>query len=72
MVENIVVGIDLGTTNSAAFINKYGKPEMIKNAEGESIVPSVILFTEDQTYVGTLAKKSSVIEKDRVANYFKI
>lgn len=56
-----VVGIDLGTTYSAiAYINKYGKPEIIPNRDGERITPSVVLFDEDTVIVGSIAKRSAV------------
>ena len=43
--EQIVVGIDLGTTFSAiAYIDQYGKPEVIANREGDRTTPSVIYF----------------------------
>ena len=54
----LLLCVNLVTTNPAAFINKYGKPERIRNSVGESIVPSLILFVDDQTYVGTFAMKS--------------
>ena len=38
-----VVGIDLETTYSAiSVVNKYGKPEIMVNREGERITPSVV------------------------------
>src|SRR5271165_2841408 len=39
------VGIDLGTTNSVvAHRNRYGRPEVITNREGQNITPSVVYF----------------------------
>ena len=56
-----VVGIDLGTTFSGiAYVNKYGKPEIITNREGERITPSVVLFEDDTPIVGSTAKNSAV------------
>ena len=41
------VGIDLGTTNSAAaFVDFDGRPEIITNSEGENTTPSVVAFDE--------------------------
>jgi molecular chaperone DnaK len=57
-----IMGIDLGTTNSAAAILKDGKPVIIPATEGTSVggkaFPSVVAFTEDgQVVVGELAKQ---------------
>ena len=46
---SIAVGIDLGTTYSAiAYVNRHGVPEMLSNAEGDRITPSVLLFEDDE------------------------
>ena len=53
------VGIDLGTTFSAVAVmdEKTGKPIIVPNAEGETITPSVIQFTElGEIIVGQEAK----------------
>ncbi len=52
-----IVGIDLGTTNSAiAMVNEFGKPELIPNKEGERITSSVVLFDSHKVIVGSNAK----------------
>lgn len=46
--EDIIVGIDLGTTNSlVAFINSEGSPQVINDAGKGVLVPSIIHFTKD-------------------------
>jgi molecular chaperone DnaK len=66
------VGIDLGTTFSAiAHVNKYGVPEVIHNAEGERITPSVILFEGDEVIIGTYAKQSAVAYPEQVVEFIK-
>jgi molecular chaperone DnaK len=60
-----ILGIDLGTTNSAAAIMEAGRPIIIPSAEGPTIAgkmfPSVVAFTKDgQLLVGEPAKRQSV------------
>src|SRR5687768_12356373 len=57
--EEIIVGINLGTTNSliAAIHPDTGKPYILKEYDGSSLVPSIIHFEESGTLsVGTEAK----------------
>ena len=50
------VGIDLGTTNSAAaYVDFDGRPEIIPNADGENTTPSVVAFDGDAVLVGRTA-----------------
>lgn len=66
------IGIDLGTTFSAvAALNANGRPEIVKNREGETITPSVVLFQGDQPLVGTMAKRSAVMAPDDVVQFVK-
>ena len=57
------VGIDLGTTNSVvAATMEGGQPEVIANAEGARVTPSVVAFTEDgQRLVGQVAKRQAIL-----------
>lgn len=56
--EDIIVGIDLGTTNSLiSFINPDNKPQVINDSGKGILVPSVIHFDENNTpVVGNEAK----------------
>lgn len=69
----MIVGIDLGTTNSAiAYINKSGKPEIIPNREGGRTTPSVILFEDDKrVVVGEIAKENSIFDPLNVVEFIK-
>jgi molecular chaperone DnaK len=60
------VGIDLGTTNSAvAATLEGGQAEVIPNAEGARITPSVVAFTEDgQRLVGQVAKRQAILNPE--------
>ena len=56
-----VVGIDLGTTNSAMAVLEGGEPTIIPNAEGGRTTPSVVAFTKTgEQLVGTVAKRQAV------------
>ncbi|MEO0180457.1 MAG: molecular chaperone DnaK [candidate division WOR-3 bacterium] len=56
-----IIGIDLGTTNSAVAIVMGGDPVIIPNPEGERITPSVVSFDGNETLVGSLAKRSAAM-----------
>lgn len=67
-----IIGIDLGTTNTAAaYLNKLGKPEIIVNREGQRTTPSVVLFDADETMVGDIAKRSAVASPLDTVQYVK-
>lgn len=53
-----VVGIDLGTTNSAVAAMEGGKPTIVPNAEGGRTTPSVVAYTKNgDRLVGQIAKR---------------
>ncbi|MGY5763703.1 molecular chaperone DnaK [Brachybacterium sp. DNPG3] len=61
-----VVGIDLGTTNSAVAVLEGGQPTVIANAEGARTTPSVVAFSKQgEVLVGELAKRQAVTNVDR-------
>lgn len=67
-----IIGIDLGTTYSAmAYINAEGKSEIIPNAEGDRITPSVVFFEDDNIVVGNFAKDVAISEGERVVQFIK-
>lgn len=56
-----IIGIDLGTTNSAVAIIEGGQPKIIENAEGMRTTPSVIALAKNgDTMVGVTAKRQSI------------
>ncbi len=56
-----VIGIDLGTTNSAVAVMEGGQPTLITNDEGGRTTPSVVAFGEDgERLVGAIARRQSV------------
>jgi len=56
-----VVGIDLGTTNSAVAVVIGGEPTIIPNPEGERITPSVVAFDGKEELVGAVAKRQALL-----------
>ena len=56
-----IIGIDLGTTNSAIAFMEGGSPKIIPSKEGNNTIPSVVAFTKDgKRLVGTIAKRQAV------------
>ncbi|MGE4609774.1 MAG: molecular chaperone DnaK [Myxococcota bacterium] len=56
-----VIGIDLGTTNSAVAVMEGGQPTLITNDEGGRTTPSVVAFGDDgERLVGAIARRQSV------------
>lgn len=68
----LAVGIDLGTTYSVvAHLDHQGRPTSIKNASGDILTPSVVLFDEDGNVVGKEAVLAAALEPDKVADCVK-
>ena len=66
------VGIDLGTTYSAvACVDEYGKPMVIKNADGQTTTPSVIFVDPPNYVVGEVALQSTMTDPGRVVQFVK-
>lgn len=69
-----IVGIDLGTTNSAlAVLDANGRPEIIENANGDNITPSAVFFdgSGDRVIVGQDAKDNADLQPEAVFQAFK-
>lgn len=64
-VKGAVIGIDLGTTNSAVAIMEGKTPKIVENAEGARTTPSVVAFTADgERLVGVAAKRQAVVNPE--------
>lgn len=60
-----IIGIDLGTTNSAMAVMEGGQPTIIANAEGGRTTPSVVAVNKNgERLVGTVAKRQAVINAE--------
>jgi len=68
----MIVGIDLGTTNSAIGVMTEDGPRLIPNALGEVLTPSVVgVDSEGKVMVGRSAREFQVVHPDRCASAFK-
>ncbi|KAL9092084.1 MAG: hypothetical protein Q9159_001083 [Coniocarpon cinnabarinum] len=64
-VKGQVIGIDLGTTNSAVALMEGQQPRILENAEGTRTTPSVVGFTkEGERLVGVAAKRQAVVNPE--------
>ena len=67
-----IIGIDLGTTNSAVAVMEGGSPIIIPNIEGNRTTPSVVAFTKDgERLVGETAKRQAITNPDRTVSSIK-
>ncbi|NLS45635.1 MAG: molecular chaperone DnaK [Firmicutes bacterium] len=67
-----VVGIDLGTTNSAIAVIEGGNPTIIVNAEGARLTPSVVGFGKNgERLVGQLARRQAVLNPENTVYSIK-
>jgi len=71
MASNKILGIDLGTTNSAFAVMEGGDPEIIVNSEGERTTPSVVSFSDGERLVGKPAKNQAVQNPDETIQSIK-
>lgn len=60
MAKDVIIGIDLGTTNSCVAVVEGGEPIVITNSEGKRTTPSVVGFTDKDRKIGDPAKRQAV------------
>lgn len=61
-----IIGIDLGTTNSAVAVLEGGQANIIPNPEGNRTTPSVVAFKNGEIQVGEVAKRQAVTNPDTI------
>jgi molecular chaperone DnaK len=67
-----VIGIDLGTTNSAVAVLEGGEPSILINAEGDRTTPSVVAFRKDgERIVGRAAKNQAITNPENTIKSIK-
>ncbi len=68
----MIIGIDLGTTNSLVAVWQDGAPRLIANALGKALTPSVVSVDADGSIlVGQAAKERLISHPERTAAAFK-
>jgi len=73
MSREIIIGIDLGTTNSCvAYMQPDGKPKVIPNPEGKNTTPSVVSFKKNGDFVeeivGDAAKRQAITNPNTISS----
>jgi molecular chaperone DnaK len=58
--KDVIIGIDLGTSNSCVAVVESGEAIVITNSEGKRTTPSVVAFTGDDRKIGDPAKRQAV------------
>ncbi|TPE57567.1 molecular chaperone DnaK [[Mycoplasma] falconis] len=68
MAKEIILGIDLGTTNSVVSVIENGNPKVLENPNGKRTTPSVVAFKNGEIIVGEAAKRQLETNPDSVAS----
>ena len=68
MAKELILGIDLGTTNSAVAIMEDKKPIILENPEGKRTTPSVVAFKGDEIIVGDAAKRQMITNPNTIVS----
>ena len=71
MSNKKVMGIDLGTGNSAVAVIENGKSKVIENNEGHKTTPSVVFVKGDERKVGASAKRGMVMNPKNTVSFIK-
>lgn len=66
-----IIGIDLGTTNSAVAVMEGGAAKIIPTAEGRNTFPSIVAFKGDEVLVGDPAKRQMLLNPKKTINSVK-
>lgn len=66
-----IIGIDLGTTNSAVAVMEGGTAKIIPTAEGRNTFPSIVTFKGEEVLVGDPAKRQMMLNPKKTVNSVK-
>ncbi len=68
LIMSKIIGIDLGTTNSAVAVLEGGEAKIIPNPEGNRTTPSVVSFKNGEIQVGEVAKRQAITNPHTIAS----
>ncbi len=71
MGDDVVLGIDLGTTNSVVAVADAGEAMVLADLDGKRLVPSVVSFAPDQVHVGDVARERRLIDAENTVYAMK-
>ncbi len=67
------VGIDLGTTySSLAYIDQQMTPRIVPDSSGQTVIPSVIFFDDNEVIVGDIALQQAKLRAEQVVQFIKV
>lgn len=64
-LKELIIGIDLGTTNSCVAIMEGDKPKVIENLDGGRTTPSVVAYKDKEILVGEAAKRQAITNHEK-------
>ena len=68
MAKEVILGIDLGTTNSAVAVMDGKKVTILENPEGKRTTPSIVAFKGDETLIGDVAKRQMITNPNTISS----
>lgn len=71
MKKDVIIGIDLGTTNSCVSVVEGSEPTVIPNSEGKRTTPSIVSFTDGDRKIGDPAKRQAVTNPEKTVYSIK-
>jgi len=69
--KDVIIGIDLGTSNSCVAVSEGSEVVVITNSEGKRTTPSIVGFTESDRKVGDSAKRQAVTNPTKTVSSIK-
>jgi molecular chaperone DnaK (HSP70) len=68
-----ILGIDLGTTNSVVALSRGQKAEVVRDARGSGLVPSVVAYIDGvEPLVGEIARRQLLVALDIALGLFEL